>query len=142
MDFEEIVNGKSNSELLTMVYELDKWDPKLLKAIEEELNIRNILPNNILEQNQKLIELERDELLIGKEASLIGFIIGWIGVFGLLGIIIGYNYAYDKIKSKYTNEYYFKYDETSRKYGKYLLNTSLIITILVVFYKIIEYKNV
>ena len=141
MEFNKIVKEKSDSELLSMIYELDKWSPEMLSAIEKELRSRNIFPNDILEQNQKLIEQEREELSIGREASLVGFIIGWIGVFGLLGIIIGYNYAYDKIKSKYTDELFFKYNEASRKYGKYLMNTSLILSAIVILYKIFEYKN-
>lgn len=138
MEFKEIVSKKSDSELLEMVYELDKWSPEMLKQIKSELSKRNILPLDIEAHNQKLIQQENQELIVGKEASMLGLIIGWICVFGLVGIFIGYTYANGKIKSKYSDEQFYKYNDASRKKGKVLFNSSIILTILLIFYKLLS----
>ena len=135
--FQPIVKEKSNEELLTMVYQFDQWDTEMLKAIEGELQNRQILPHDIQVRKQELIDEEFKELSKGKEASCAGQLFGWLGVLGLLGLIIGYNYAYSKSTSKYTGEEYYKYDESSRENGSYIFYTSLTVLILYFLYKII-----
>jgi len=99
MDFKETVKEKTDNELLKMVYEFGQWSPDMQYAVETELIDRNILPSDISETKENLIAQEIFDLSHGKEASLAGLIIGWFMVFGLLGIIIGHNYAYAKTKS-------------------------------------------
>lgn len=139
MEFREALIEKSNTELLKMVYEFDTWSPNMLTAVETELSTRNILPPDIADTKKKLIEQERRELSKGKEASLVGLIIGWLTVFGFFGIIIGYNFAYGKNKSKYTGDDYFKYDETSRENGTKLFYTSLLLTSIGLIYKFVPH---
>ena len=95
-DFNELLENKSNDELLLMVYEYDKWSPEMLVSIETELTKRKILPNDIRSRKEKLMELEDGKLKVGRSASVIGLVIGWLTSFGLLGIFIGYNTAFQK----------------------------------------------
>ena len=136
-NFSEIVETKSEDELLKMVYEFDEWSPEMLEAVQKELSKRNILPTDINIKRQKLSDIEEAELIDGKQASLLGEIVGWLTVFGLLGIFIGYNYSYSKVKSKYTGKQFFKYNESSRKNGSYLFYTSIILSTLGIIYKIL-----
>ena len=119
-NFKEIVQNKADSDLLGMVYQFDGWSPEMLKEVEAELFKRGILPNDIVEKKQQLFKMEENQLLEGRDASPFGLLIGWLTVFGLLGIFFGYQYAYSKVRSKYTDRIYFKYNETSRKHGNYL----------------------
>ena len=137
-DFKETVQNKSNDELLKMVYGFDEWSPEMLKAVEDELSKRNILPNDITTRKQQLIENEEGQLVKGKQASPFGQIVGWLTVFGLFGILIGYHYAFSKARSKYTDKKYFKYNEASRKNGSYLFYTSICLSAIAIFYKIIS----
>src|SRR5436309_13966321 len=108
MEFIQAVKDKTDNELLSVVYEFDKWSTDMLNAVEQELTNRNKLSLDIGIKKQKLIEEEKLVLTNGREASLFGQIIGWLTIFGFGGIFIGYNYAYGKVRSKYTNEEYFK----------------------------------
>ena len=134
--FQEVVENKSNDELLKIVYQFDEWSPKMLEAIEHELATRNILPTDISIRKQQTTEIEEEQLLKGKEASIIGQIVGWIAVFGFLGIFIGYHYTFSKVRSKYTNTQYFRYNEDSRKMGSYLFYSSICLSVIALFYKI------
>ena len=108
--FKETVHLKSNDELLKMVYEFDEWSPEMLLTVEAELSDRKLLPEDIGARKQQAITEEEELLRKGKEASLGGQIFGWIFVLGLIGLYIGYNYAYAKVRSKYTGKKYFEYD--------------------------------
>lgn len=136
--FESEVKEKPDEELLTMVYEFDAWNVEMLQAVEAELQSRQILPNDIALRKKEMIEEEAAQLAKGKEASLLGQVIGWLCVLGLLGIIIGYNYAFSKVKSKYTGQKFYKYDEDSRDNGSYIFYISLSVCILVTLYIIIK----
>jgi hypothetical protein len=136
MNLKSMVQLKSDNELLEMVYQVDKWNPEMLKQVELELKHRNIFPAALDEEFKKLIEQERLVLSAGKNASPFGLIIGWISVLGVLGILIGYNYTYSKVKSKYTNEIFFEYNDKSRSNGRLLFNTSLVLTILFIIYRL------
>lgn len=136
MEYIDTVKSKPNDELLKMVYEFETWSPEMLQAVEKELATRSILPDDVNDRRQVLIDQEKIELENGKEASLFGLAIGWLTVFGLLGIGIGYNYAFSKTRSKYTETVYFEYSENSRKNGTYLFYTSLILSSIAVIYKL------
>ena len=134
--FGHIAKEKTNEELLTMVYQFEQWDIGMLQAIEDELQNRQILPDDIPERKQQIIDEYTADLEQGKKASLPGQIFGWLGVLGFLGLAIGYNYAYTKSKSKYTGKKYYKYDEDSRDNGTYIFYISLAIFILYFLYKL------
>lgn len=138
--FKAAVKLKSNDELLKMLYEFDEWSPEMLIAIETELSERNLLPDDIAIRKQQAIIEEEELLLKGKEASLGGQIFGWVFVLGLIGLYIGYNYAYAKVRSKYTGKKYFEYDEASREVGSYIFYTSMAAFILGFMYAIVTFN--
>ena len=141
-NFKAVVEDKTNEELVRMVYGFDEWSPEMLSVVEEELSKRNILPEDINERKKELIEKEHTQLMQGKNASPFGQVIGWLTVFGLLGILIGYQYAFSKVRSKYTGKEYFKYNEASKRNGSYLFYTSICLSAIAIFFKIIMANGV
>ena len=135
--FKDIVKEKPDEVLLVMVYEFDQWNAEMLGAVRDELSQRNLLPADIDTRRQCLIEKEHGELSNGRQASLAGQIFGWLGCLGLFGLIIGYQHAYAKTRSKYTGKAYFTYDEPSRENGSYIFYTACTVTALSVLYKLI-----
>jgi hypothetical protein len=133
-DFNESLQNKSNDELLKMVYEFDLWNSDMLGAVEKELSSRGILPDDIAERKKKLADAEEVKLSKGREASTAGLIIGWITVFGIPGLIIGYNYAFSKQRNRYSGKIYFKYDKKSRNNGAILFYTSIVLSIIAILY--------
>ena len=136
--FIEIVKDKSDEDLLAMVYEFDQWSPEMLEAVEQELTKRNILPTDISTRRQEAIELEDIQLSQGKEASVLGQVVGWLTIFGLLGIFIGHNYAFSKVRSKYSDKQYFTYNDESRKNGSYMFYAALIVLFFSILYTIFK----
>jgi len=144
--FIKIVKNKTNDELLQMVYEFADWSPEMLTSVEEELTKRNILPDDINARKQQLSETEDEQLLQGKEASILGqvggwltiFLIGWLTIFGVVGIFIGHHYSFSKVRNKYSGTQYYRYNANSRKNGSYLFYTSIIGLTLVVLYKLLK----
>lgn len=124
--YPEIVKEKSDEELLTMVYHYRQWETDIFIEAESELKRRGILPDEIVLQKKMLIEKEHAELSTGRKADWAGQVLGWIGIFGILGIIIGYHHSFGKVKAKYTDKTYFKYDESSGENGRYTFYVALI----------------
>ena len=141
-NFIEIVENKSNEELLTMVYEFAEWSPAMLICVEEELAGRSILPDDIAARKQQLTELEDEKLSKGKEATLLGQVVGWLTVLGFLGIFIGYYYSFSKVRNKYSGKPYYRYNEHSRKSGSYLFYTAIILIVLEILYQILKYHPI
>ncbi len=139
--FKEIASLLTDEELLTRVYQFAEWDVEMLQAIEDELRIRNLLPIDISSKKQQIIAREDYILSEGKEATFPQQFLGWLGVLGVLGLIIGYNLAFAKTFSKYTQKEYYKYDEASRESGKYMFYISLTIIIVFFLYKFMNFME-
>lgn len=138
-DFSDLVVQYSSEELLIMVYQFEQWDDEMMAAVQNELAARNLLPDDVSERRSRVIEREDNILSEGKEATFAQQFLGWIGVLGILGIIIGYELAFAKVKSKYTGKEYFKYDESSRESGRYMYYISLTVIIGFFVYKIANF---
>lgn len=138
--FKEIVKQKQNHELLKMVYEFREWSPEMLKAVEAELEERKMLPNDISAKKQQAIIEEEANLESGKQASVMGQVLGWLFVLGFLGLYIGYNYMSSKVRSKYTGKKYYKYNADSRENGSYIFYTSIGALILGFFYAVYKWN--
>ncbi len=138
-DFSNLVVHYSSDELLTMVYQFEQWEKEMMAAVQNELAARNLLPADISERRNKVIEREDEILSEGKEATFAQQFLGWIGVLGILGLIIGYELAFAKITSSFTDKEYFKYDEQSRESGRYMYYISLAVIILFFIYKIANF---
>jgi hypothetical protein len=137
--FLKVVKEKTDAVLLGMVYDFDKWDVEMLEAVETELANRSLMPDDIQERRQNLAEKEHEILARGREATLGGQIFGWLGCLGLFGLIIGYNYAYSKTRSRYTRKVYYKYDEPSRDNGSYIFYTACTAFTLYLLYKLVAF---
>ena len=138
-DFKNMVVHCSDEELLTMVYQFTQWDAEMLLAVEDELKQRNIFPDDVLDKKNALIQKEDEFLSEGKEATFPQQFLGWIGIFGILGLIIGHHLAFAKTNSKLTGKEYFKYDEPSRESGRYMYYLSLTIIVVFCLYHIANY---
>ena len=134
-NFNDLAVHYSDEELLTMVYQFSQWDDDMLAAVENELAQRNILPGDVLEKRNKIIEQEDHVLSAGKEATFPQQFLGWIGVLGILGLIIGHHLAFGKTISKYTGKQYFKYDDASRESGRYMYYISITVIVAFCLYK-------
>ncbi len=140
-EFKDTVVHHSTEELITMVYQFDQWDAAMLLAVEAELDERNMLPDDILIKKNKLIQKEDEYLSLGKEATFPQQFLGWIGIFGILGIIIGNHLAFAKTVSKYTGKEYFKYDNPSRESGRYMYYISITIIVVFCLYKLANFME-
>lgn len=134
--FTNIVKEKSSQELLTMVYQFSEWNADMLQVVQEELLERELLPEDVAIRRKEIVDNDTSNLEQGKAASLSGQIFGSLGVLGLIGLIIGHNYAFSKTKSKYTAKEYYTYDEASRDNGSYIFYTSLTTAIIYLIYKL------
>ena len=119
-----------------MVYQFAEWSADMQQAVEKELLERHLLPDDIAIRRQEIIDKDTFRLEQGKAASLMGQIFGWLGVLGLIGLVIGYNYAFSKTTSKYTGKTYRTYDGPSRDNGTYIFYISLTISIVYSLYKV------
>ncbi len=135
----ESVTQQSDEELLKLVYQVEQLDKEMLDAVETELAVRNLLPEDLIIVKQSFIDKENLQLSEGKAATFPQQFLGWIGVVGILGLIIGYELAFAKTKSRYSDKEYFKYDETSRESGRYMYYISITIIIAFCLYKIANF---
>ena len=136
-NYQQIVETKADGELLTMLYEFEQWSEGMLLAVEEELTKRNMFPSDVAIRKQALIDEEAKQLESGRPASFAGQLFGWLGVFGIIGLVVGYQHAFAKATSKYTGKKYYKYDLASREVGRYIFYTCISISILQFFYILI-----
>lgn len=137
----QVVREKSDSELLTMVYDFNEWDAEMLQAVEDELQQRQLLPDDVAARKKEIIDAYQENLKNGKQASVGSQLLGWLCVLGLLGLIIGYNHAFSKTRSRYTGEKFYTYNEPSRENGRYIFYTGITVTVLVLFYKVIQLRG-
>ena len=126
----------TDDELIKIVYQFYEWDEDFLFAVQNELIFRGKLPEDII--SKKNIEIKKEDALLseGKEASFSQQFLGWIGIAGVLGIIIGYELHFSKTKSHFTEQEYFKYNEDSRESGRYMFYLSLAFVVCFIFYKV------
>ncbi len=138
-DSSSLVVQYPSEELLTMVYQFEQWDDEMMVAVQNELAARNLLPDDVSEKRHRVIEKEDEILSEGKEATFAQQFLGWIGVLGILGLIIGYELAFAKTTSTLTGKEYFKYDDQSRESGRYMYYITLAVIIGFFLYKIANF---
>ncbi len=125
----------TDDELIKIVYQFYEWDADMLVAVQNKLILRGKLSEDIISKKNMEIVKEDAFLSQGKEASFSQQFLGWIGIVDVLGIIIGYELYFSKIKSHFTTQKYFKYNEDSRESGWYMFYTSLAFMIGFFVYK-------
>jgi len=107
----------------------------MLSAVEKEVSRRNILPGDIGGRRQTAIEAEDVELSKGKKTSSAGLIVGLLYL--ACWVVLGYSYAFGKVKSKYSDKVHLKYNEDSRKRGSFLFFSSLLLSVAAILYRLI-----
>jgi hypothetical protein len=130
---------KRDAELIEMLFEFGNWNSSVIKLVSEELIKRGSYPSDFDEKLKNLTNKEHELLRQGKPASMLGKIISCICVFGLLGIYMGYQYMNAKEKSIYDGTEFFKYNTSTREFGKYIFYISISIVVLVFYSKIRNY---
>ena len=138
-DLQKFIAAHSDDELLKMVFRPDPLDPSLHRAAEEELKRRNTLPEDFEDRRKKIIDDEDEVLSDGRPASFPQEFFGWLGILGVLGIIIGYNLYFGKSVSQYTGKEYPRYDEMSRESGRYMFYVSLATHTLFILFKVVPW---
>ncbi len=132
--------NRSDQELLEIVYHPDTWEMAVVCAAENILLTKGLLPEDIQKRRSDAILKEENELSHGKSASTSGLILAWIGVFGILGLIIGYNYAFSKTTSLYTGKKFYNYNEETRETGRLIFIAALTTHLLFLLYKFILHR--
>ena len=138
-NFQDFIASHTDAELLSLAYRFDALQPDLQPAAEEELRRRNTMPPDFEQRKQLIIEQEDEILSEGKEARFPQQFFGWLGIFGILGIIIGYDLYFSKMVSRYTGKVYHEYDEQSRESGRYMFYVSLLTHSLFILYKVVPW---
>lgn len=137
-NFTESLKTKSDQELLEMVSQKD-WSDEMMTAVEQELAARNLLPADLQEKRKAASLAEEERLSAGKEASTLGVVLGWMFSLGLLGFFVGVHYYFSKAYHSVTGNKYYKYNESSRKMGLYMMcvsGTVVTISLLIVLFKL------
>ncbi len=140
MDPVKNIASYSNDELLDIVYHPDNWDIPMMRAAENMLIKRESLPEDIQKRRTDDILAEEEKLAHGKSATANGLLLAWIGVFGVLGLIIGYNYAFSKTSSLYTGKKFHNYNEETRETGRLIFIASLTTHTIFILYKFILHR--
>ena len=65
--FSDLAVHYSSEELLIMVYQFDQWDDEMLAAIQHQLLLRNLLPNDVLEKFKEFSKINEKEYLVSLE---------------------------------------------------------------------------
>lgn len=121
-DFKTQIQEKSDNDLVDIFFNSTDYQTEFVKQVEEELHARKIPLDTLKHLKEKKEEVDDETLKLGKQGSQIWMIAAFIlSVFGgFWGIVAGYQYYYSKHKSSDGTEY-FVYNESTRKYGMWML---------------------
>lgn len=133
-DFLETISSYSDADLFAIINSPGTYDEKAVIASENELEKRNLLPEEFIIRRNNLIFDEDERLSEGKPASSLQNFFGWLGIVAVLGIVIGYTLYYGKTKSIFTGKEYHTYNEESRENGRYMFYFSLILHAVFILY--------
>lgn len=131
---EHIAWSKADADLLRMIYDIDKWSPRMLNAVSNELAKRGLLPEDLDAYRKQKIEEEEVLLTNGKSANKMGLVIGWLTSFSIIGAFIGYYYSQYTISSRYTGKSYYCYNNSSRKVATAMMVTSSVLSVASIVY--------
>ncbi|MEJ7611287.1 MAG: hypothetical protein WKF88_08935 [Ferruginibacter sp.] len=134
-----LMSEYTDRELFGIMYRSATGDPEITTAAEEELRNRNMFTDEIAERRQVLIDEEEDILSEGTAATVPQQVFGWLGIFGILGLIIGHDLYFSKRKSVYTGKEYPEYDEASRESGRMIFFISVVTHSLFFLFKFVPW---
>jgi len=127
-DFKQIIKAKTDNELTDIFINPNDYQPEFIALVEQELRDRNIPVESLLKLKTQKEQIDDTNLELGKQGSQFWIVAGFVGSLagGIWAIGAGYSYAYSKHKSKSGKEYYV-YNESTRKYGRWMLTIGSII---------------
>lgn len=137
-DFETQIKEKTDNQLSEIYLNANDFQPEFIKLVELELVRRKIPLDSLSFIREKKDEISDKSLEIGKQGNqfwiIAAFFLSLFG--GLWGIAAGYQYAYSKHKNPQGIEYYY-YNESTRKYGRWMLIIGCSVLGLVILSRII-----
>lgn len=124
-DFETIIKAKSDEELTDIFINPSDYQIEFIELVQQELVNRKIPIEALLKLQKEQSKIDDEVLEMGEQGSQFWIVFAFIAsiFWGIYGIFAGYNYAYSKRKTKNGKEYYV-YNESTRKYGKWMLIVS------------------
>jgi len=127
-DFEEVVKSKTNEELVDIYVNAADYQPEFLALAEAEVVKRNIPLESLKSIREQKESIDERILEIGEQGNVFWILLGFLASLagGAVGIIVGYNFAYSK-RENLKGEEIFYYNETTRKYGRWMLTFGCLI---------------
>ena len=121
-DFETQIREKTDNQLSEIYLHANDYQPEFIKLVELELVKRKIPLDFFTFIREKKDEISDETLAIGKQGSQFWIVAAFLLslLVGLWGIVAGYQYAYSKKKNAKGIEYFY-YNESTRKYGRWML---------------------
>jgi hypothetical protein len=133
-NFETKIKEKTDDELSEIYLNSNNYQIEFIQLVELELEKRKIPINSLKFIKDKKDKISSDTLLLGVQGNIY-----WITAMffaslfgGLIGIIAGYIYAYSKHKNIKGDEYFY-YNESTRKYGRWMLIVGCTVLGLLIF---------
>jgi hypothetical protein len=121
-DFETQIKEKTDNLLSEIYFNANDYQPEFIRLVELELVHRKIPLDSLTFIREKKDEISDESLEIGKQGSegwiIVAFLASLFG--GFWGIVAGYQYAYSKHKNAKGDEYFY-YNESTRRYGRWML---------------------
>tara|TARA_B110000967_G_C18487738_1_gene365280 strand:+ start:198 stop:617 length:420 start_codon:yes stop_codon:yes gene_type:complete len=121
-DYKTQIQEKSDKELVDIFLNETDYQTEFVMQVKYELNARRIPIDTLKHLKQKNDKVNSITLELGKQGSqtwmILAFIFSTFG--GIWAIFAGHQYYYSKHKDSNGIEY-FVYNESTRKYGKWML---------------------
>lgn len=137
-DFENQIKEKTDNELAEIFLNAHDYQPEFIKLVELELVERKIPLDLMSFLRKKKDDISDETLKIGKQGNqfliIVAFLLSVYG--GVWGFVAGYHYAYSKHKSANGTQYYYYYNESTRKYGRLMIIVGCSFFVLYIFSKI------
>lgn len=121
-NFENLINEKTDDQLSEIYLNANDYQPDFIESVEEELVKRKIPLESLTYIRTKKEEITDERMAIGNQGNQFVIIFSFVASFfgGLWGILAGYHYAYSKHKNVKGTEFFY-YNESTRKYGRWML---------------------
>jgi hypothetical protein len=140
-DFETQIKEKTDNQLSEIYLNANDYQPEFIKLVELELLNRNIPIDSLNFIKAKKEAISDETLAIGVQGNHYWIMTSFLACLfgGIVGIAAGYIYAYSKHKNANDVEFYY-YNESTRKYGKWMLFVGCSILGLILLSKIVEFN--
>lgn len=137
-DFEIQIKEKTDNQLSDIYLNSNDYQPEFIKLVELEILNRNIPIDSLNFIKVKKEAISDKTLAIGVQGNHYWIMASFLACLfgGIVGILAGYIYAYSKHKNANYVEFYY-YNESTRKYGKWMLCVGCSILGLILISKLV-----